>query len=273
MSGLIRPFWFEPVRHCYRLMSDKNYRALCLLEARLGRMPRFSPGRVRMNGMEIRFPDAASFLSTYREIFVKGIYAFPFSGEAPVILDLGANIGLSVIYFKMLYPGAKVIAYEADPQIFSYLETNVHGNGFMDVELINRAAWHENGTLRFSPEGADGGRVTQDYTGKQIEVQAVDIAEVLRTHHFDLLKMDIEGAEELVLPACREGLADIPFIFVEYHSRIGQCQRLDHIFKVLVDAGYRVHLQSLAPARSPFLGVPEQGGFDLQLNIFGWREK
>ena len=84
--------------------------------------------------------------------------------------------------------------------------------------------------------------------------------------------MDIEGAEELVLPACREGLADIPFIFVEYHSRIGRCQRLDHIFKVLADAGYRVHLQSLAPARSPFLGVTEQGGFDLQLNIFGWRE-
>jgi FkbM family methyltransferase len=272
MKGLIRPLWFEPVRHCYRLARDRNYRTLCFLESRLGRMPRFSEGQVRVNGMDIRFPDAASFLSTFREIFVEKIYAFPCSGEAPVILDLGANIGLSVIFFKMLHPGARVIAYEADPRIFAFLEANVHGNGFRDVELINRAAWHEDGVLRFLPEGADGGRVTLERSGRLIEVQSVDIATVLRGRRFDLLKMDIEGAEELVLPACREALAEIPFIFVEYHSRAGQRQHLDSVFKVLADAGYRVHLQSLAPVRSPFLGVREQCGFDLQLNIFGWRE-
>ncbi|NMC74600.1 MAG: FkbM family methyltransferase, partial [Geobacteraceae bacterium] len=108
--------------------------------------------------------------------------------------------------------------------------------------------------------------------GRAVEVQAVDVARMLRERAFQFVKMDIEGAEETVLPACGTCLDGVRFIFVEYHSPVGRRQRLDRILTVLADAGFRVSLQNVSSPRSPFLGVGEQGGFDLQLNIFGWRE-
>jgi FkbM family methyltransferase len=272
MAGLIRPLWFEPVRHWYRLLTDPDYRTCALLETRLGGMPRFTPVCVKVHGWDLRLPDAASFLSAYREIFVEKIYVFGSHGDEPRILDVGANVGLSVLFLKRLYPLARITAFEADPAIFSYLEKNVHGNGFPDVELVNKAAWHENTRLTFSSEGADGGRVASDGDGRLVEVEAVDLGEYLRGQRIDFLKMDIEGAEETVLPACRDSLAEVRYIFVEYHSRPGRKQCLDSIIGILADAGFRYAVQSVSPCRSPFLGIGGQGGFDLQLNIFGWRE-
>lgn len=272
MTGIVRPLWFEPVRHCYRLVKDPCYRTLCLLEAKLGNAPRFVPGSLKLHGKKFRFPDAASFLSAYREIFVERIYAFPSDDGAPGILDLGANIGLSVLYFKQLFPAAKITAYEADPEIFAYLEGNIRESGCTGVELINKAAWHEDARLRFHSEGADGGRVASGDGGGVVEVQAVNLAHVLRGRSFRFVKMDIEGAEESVLPACGSCLDGVRFIFVEYHSPVGRRQGLDRILAVLADAGFRVSLQNVSSPRSPFMGVGEQGGFDLQVNIFGWRE-
>jgi FkbM family methyltransferase len=272
MPGLIKPLWFEPVRHCYRLLTDADYRTFSLLETRLRKVPRFTPLSVKVHGWDLHLPDSASFLTAFHEIFLERIYAFSSDNPAPRILDLGANIGLSVLFFKNLYPRAKITAFEADPHIFCYLERNVHENGFSDVELVNKAAWHEEAILAFHSEGADGGRVAASGDGRMIEVEAVDISRLLEESSFDFLKMDIEGAEEQVLPACGSSLGGIRFIFVEYHSRVGQRQCMDRILAVLTGAGFRYHIQSVNPCRSPYLGIREQGGFDLQANIFGWRE-
>ena len=234
--------------------------------------PRFTDCSVTINSWSLLLPDSESFLSAYKEIFVDQIYAFKFEGPAPKILDLGANIGLSVLYFKKSYPHAQITAFEADSNIFDYLKKNIHENGFNDVQLINKAAWHENTTLQFRSEGADGGRAALPGDEKLVSVEAIDIGEFMRDKQFDFLKMDIEGAEESVLPACKDYLAGIKFIFVEYHSKAGQKQCLDRIFTILAEAGFRVHIHALTYSRSPFIEVTVNAGFDQQLNIFGWRE-
>jgi FkbM family methyltransferase len=272
MCGLIKPLWYEPVRHCYRLLTDSGYRTFSLLEAQLRNLPRFTPRRIKIENLKLHLPDAASFLSAYREIFIEKIYAFKSREVAPRILDLGANIGLSVLFFKQLYPRSEITAFEADPKIFAYLEKNVHGNGYTDVQLINKAAWHENATLEFCSEGADGGRAAMMGDGNLIPVEAIDIGEFLRNNRFDFLKMDIEGAEEFVLPACKDSLTGIRFIFVEYHSKDGQKQCLDRLITILVEAGFRIHVHSVSASPSPFIEITTNTGFDLQLNIFGWRE-
>lgn len=271
--NFFRPIYLEPIQHVYKVIFNVEYRLYWQLECRLRKIPRFTECRARAHGWELIIPDSASFLSAYKTIFVEQLYAFKFEGEEPRILDLGANIGLSVLFFKKLFPKAHITAFEADPKIFGHLTKNVHGNGYCDVQLINKAAWHEDTTIQFSSEGADGGRAAFADDINRIEIDAIDINKFLQGRQFDFLKMDIEGAEEFVLPACKEYLPAFKYVFVEYHSKAGRKQCLDRIIGLLSEAGFRIHLHTGFCSPSPFLDVRTSAGFDLMLNIFAWREQ
>ena len=62
----------------------------------------------------------------------------------PFIIDCGANIGLSVIYLKNLYPDAEIVAFEPDEQNFQLLQKNIASFGFKNVEARKEAVWTEN---------------------------------------------------------------------------------------------------------------------------------
>jgi FkbM family methyltransferase len=241
------------------------------LYAELNHVPRYTERQIKVNKWSVNIPDKTSFLWAFREIFISRIYAFPFDGASPYILDLGANIGLSVLFFKQIYPNARIVAFEADPQIYRYLEQNVHGNGYTDVILINKAVWDSTTTLEFHPEGADAGRVVAEGNQDTIEVAAIDVQDILREHPADFFKIDIEGAEEIVLPASRDYLPHIPFIFVEYHSRPEQKQSLHKIVNLLTEYGFRIHIHSVMSRSLPFMQSFDHADFDLQLNIFAYK--
>jgi len=272
VNNFFRPLYMEPIQHVYKAIFDSEYRLYWMLEYRLRKTPRFKECSTTVHGLKLLIPDSASFLSGYKAIFVDRIYEFKFEGEEPKILDLGANIGLSVLFLKKMYPKAQITAFEADPQIFGYLTKNVYGNGYTDVELINKAAWHENKIIPFCSEGADGGRVAFASDESCMKISAININEFLHGRQFDFLKMDIEGAEEFVLPVCREHLDMFRYVFVEYHSKVGRKQCLDRIIGILSDAGFRINLHSGFCSQSPFVEVRTNAGFDLMVNIFAWKE-
>lgn len=272
MSGLLRPLIAGPARHVLRLLRDPEYRTLARLETTLGGRPRFRPCRARVHGWALEIPDSASFLSSYREIFVEGLYAFPWPERPLRILDLGANIGLSVLYFKRSHPQAEIVVLEADPGIFGCLERNVHGNGFRDVELLQRAAWNENTRLTFRRDGADGGRAVATGGGQgTTEVEAIDIAAFAGQHSFDVIKMDIEGAESVVLPALGPVLGRVRYLMLEYHSVAGRPQSLAAVLQVLEGCGFRVHAHSVVSSPRPFVELRPHDGYDLVLHLFAWR--
>jgi len=61
-------------------------------------------------------------LHTYRDLFVEEMYRFDAGRSNPVVLDCGSNIGLSVLYFKSIYPDATIYAFEPDNSNFEILE-------------------------------------------------------------------------------------------------------------------------------------------------------
>lgn len=272
MISIFKPLIYEPAKHVYKLIFQEKYRRYCILESKLSKRPRYTECKVTVNDWELHLPDSASFLSAYKEIFLREIYAFKSSHEAPSILDLGANIGLSVLFFKHLYPQSEITAFEADPAIFEFLEKNIYGNGFNDVKLLNKAIWYRNETIKFSVERADGGRIAQNKDENHVQVQAIDLNEYLAEHHVDFLKMDIEGAEGPVLSACEKSLSKIRWIFVEYHSQVDEKQYLDQIIRILSQQGFRIHIHSEFYTDSPFISRKTRSNFDLQLNIFAWRD-
>ncbi len=63
-------------------------------------------GEVSLHGFRIRYLDPGNLARLFREIFVNRLYDTPLGSEAPAIIDCGSNIGMSILFFKNLYPRA-----------------------------------------------------------------------------------------------------------------------------------------------------------------------
>lgn len=268
IKGLFR----EGIKHALRLWHSPQYRDYCRLVGKYGRTPRHTPFQIVSQGICWNVPDVASFLSAWREIFLEEIYRFHPANSRPVVLDFGANIGVSVFYFKKNFPDAEIYAYEADPGIYAYLKKNLEKNGISGVTLRNQAVWSCDDTVHFVPDGADGGHIGSGESMGNIPVEAVDVRKIVRTFpHIDFLKIDIEGAECEVLPALFDDLDRVENLFVEYHGTTES--RLGVLLSVLEDAGFQIWIHSEECPARPFYDPPLLSDFQLQLNIFARKKR
>lgn len=235
-------------------------------------MPRYRPAVTKITGSHIHMTDAASFLYMYGEIFDQQIYKFIARSKQPLIIDCGANIGLSIIYFKTLYPESRVVAFEPDRNIFQILKSNIESSGYNGVRLVDKAVWKENSVTNFMPDGADGGRMVQINPGSELyEVSTVRLRDYLK-EPVDLLKLDIEGAEVEVLEDCADLINNVSNLFVEYHSFVKEKQTLHRIINILHDASFRIHIHPPHTSNQPFVDRIISHGMDMQLNIFAFRD-
>jgi FkbM family methyltransferase len=231
-------------------------------------LPRFQEAYMDVAGLHLKIADNASFFFMYDEIFEKEIYKFKSDKPDPLIIDGGANIGLATLYLKKLYPQARVIAFEPDPYIFDILEENINANGVKGVELINKGLWNSDTVLSFWSEGADGGRVKDN---GEIKIPVVSLKRYL-DEPVALLKLDIEGAETVVLEDIQDKLGMVERIFVEYHSFSKEAQSLHKVIDILSLTGYRLSIFSIDKnCISPFVKNNLKQQMDLQLNIFGFK--
>ena len=251
-----------------RAWTDGSFRE----RSRLAKMPRYIETTTDLPGFVFRIPDAASFLASWDEIFGRDIYNFHHPGETPRILDCGANVGVSCLYFLRRFSSPRITAFEPDPKIFSYLNENLAISGAKNVEIINKGVWSSNTTLRFQAEGADAGRIDIIAGSNAIEIQTVRLKEYLN-ETVDLLKMDIEGAETEVILDSVPCLRNVKNIFVEYHSFAGQPQTLGKLIQALIESGFRIHLHPMRVSARPLIEVDSHLGMDMQLNVFGYRSQ
>ncbi|HRH67177.1 MAG TPA: FkbM family methyltransferase [Bacteroidia bacterium] len=240
-----------------------------ILSAR--KFPRYTEHQFTFRGMSFIVPDFISVAYQLKEYFAEARMDFKPVSDVPVILDCGANVGVSVIRFKQLYPQAKIIAFEADPKICSYLIRNLKANGISDVDVVNKAVWKDSSGISFGSEGADGGSVFHTENARQIP--SIRLKDVLAGYdQIDLLKMDIEGAETEVIMDCQDVLHKIKYLFVEYHSIRGNNQQLDQLLWTLSKAGFRYSIHSIGDFfRQPFLDTGS-GTMDIQLDIHAIRK-
>jgi FkbM family methyltransferase len=141
-----------------------------------------------------------------------------------VILDLGCNIGFSVVDLKMEYPAAKVFAVEMDADNFKLAQENV--SGLADVVVYNYAIWESDGVVRYlDSDNVDAYHVEADTTGsskgKFVEVNGISLNTLLAKigqPAIDYVKMDIEGAERNVFNADLSWLDLVKEIKIEIHK-------------------------------------------------------
>lgn len=211
------------------------------------------------------------FLHSVDEIFVQEVYKFSFLQKNPHIVDCGANYGLSVVYFKQLYPDAKITAFEADPAIYKILYQNVSQTNCIDINLINAAVWKEKTNLNFAPEGSVGGKIDLGQnTNHDIEIPAIRLKDYLM-QPVDFLKIDIEGAEYEVLNDCKDVLINVKNLFIEYHVLRNEEQHLHEILLWVNTAGFKYYIKEAWNNMSyPFMELYNDY-YQMQLNIFCYR--
>lgn len=179
-------------------------------------------------GFTVIVPDYEIFFSIFRQIFVRHTYYFKVKRTDPEIIDCGGNMGMSVVYFKYLYPESKITVFEPSKEVFDVLQANIQKNKFSDVTIVHAAVSAKAGKVNMYPRGsaACGNTLDQNIsrsTHSKIDstpyvVEAVALSSYI-TKEIDLLKLDIEGSEGQVVRELVDAskLALVKECVMEYH--------------------------------------------------------
>lgn len=137
------------------------------------------------------------------ELFLSDAYDRPLPHDVETIFDLGANVGVSALYFRLRYPDATIHCFEPDPRNVRRLRTNAALIG--QTRVYDVAVWSGRETLSFYVDphrGTGSSPVTSRSRQQEIRVDARPLADAFPAagvEQVDLLKMDVEGAEEAIL--------------------------------------------------------------------------
>ena len=160
-----------------------------------------------------------------REVFIQDEYSclkalFPSRDQSPKILDLGAHIGCFALKTFSLLPSARICSAEAAHDTADILEKNIALNSGLNWSLKRAAIWqHNNGIYLQRTQSPLGHKVITQDNGENIDsVTLKTLCEDLGWNSIDLIKMDIEGAEEAVLPDSQEILAKTNALIIEVHT-------------------------------------------------------
>ncbi len=135
-----------------------------------------------------------------------------------VIVDLGANVGMSCLYWLAAYWRAEVIAFEPHPGHAAQWRVNLERNGFLSRATLHTvAAGTANGRAWIS-DAASSSRVGT-VPGDGFEIEVIDIFALLAGRRIDIMKIDIEGGEYELLEDPRFEKLDIRVIIMEWHER------------------------------------------------------
>ena len=227
-----------------------------------------APGSlVRYLDFEIRITDGRSFFIQIKDEFIQRIYHFETDNPRPVIVDGGSNIGVSILYFKRLYPNARIIGFEPDPSIFRLLSENIARNNVQGVEVFELGLGAESGVATFLADNSASGQFGEG--DNSIEVRVEPLSQYI-DGPIDFLKLNIEGQE---LPVLRElessgKLSEVRELVFEYHGWAGQEQRLGELLNILDRNGFRYFVHDFddetgCATKPPFRWTPDTVWFCL----------
>ena len=178
-----------------------------------------------------------SDVSVFYEIFALRLYHIP-KQEVKSIIDLGANVGYASIYFAHFFPNARIIALEPEGSNYRALLENTHA--YQNISCVNAPIWPEEVDLLLqNPEGSKWGfqyGEAPKVIGQPI-IRAQTLPGLIKKFglgRINLLKIDIEGAEQLLFTADTEWLRQVDCLQIEMHSE----EARESVFNALLGYTY-----------------------------------
>jgi len=230
-------------------------RVQSVLRDRLGVEPK-SPATVL--GWKVHFIKHKTLRYLFEEVFHQHQYYFVSDSARPRILDCGANIGVSILYFKSMYPDARIDGFEPFEPAFRALQANIAANDLRDVKVHQVALSPERGKIDLFYNPDHLGSLSMSTRQERITgaAQLVDTAPLSDyvDGPVDLLKIDIEGAEVPVLKelAASGKLPMIRQMIVEYHHHVRADEdKLAELLQLLESNGFGYRLSGRYNPRAP----------------------
>lgn len=217
---------------------------------------------------KFNFRSGTSDEGVIEEIFKKGDYNFGrlrrgaeltalytrmSASRSPLIVDAGANIGASSVYFAYSFPQARVVAIEPADSNFELLVANSTDT---TIECVHAALASNPGRVDLLDPGQGywgfrTGTGASSAAGKTVQsIGCVTINDIYKTHAHDcapfMVKIDIEGGEDDLFSANTEWVADTPIILIELHD-----------WMLTGSANSRTFLQCIAGLNRDFVHIGE----------------
>src|ERR1044071_170863 len=190
--------------------------------------------KLRWRGRDVFYRPATSDpLAIYQVLLRRGgkaEYYLPPGLKPQIILDIGSNIGASILFFHEQFPAAKIYGFEPHPETYRILQMNV--GSIPSVEVFNYALGATDQKVSIEFDGADFSRFMAKVKGAdwcgpltRTDCQMKHAGEVMKNlglTRVDLIKIDCEGAEYDVLTAVpEEMLRQCRWIVGEMHDVSG----------------------------------------------------
>ena len=146
------------------------------------------------------------------------------------IVDIGAGIGEFTIFALLGYPKNFVYAFEPYPQSFNLIKDNLTANGITNAQVFPEAIGAETGTLVLDLSNGEPLQIQSFKPGTYsiqkgvLEVPSFSLEDAFNhigLEHYDLLKLDCEGAEyEILFHTSTSILGRVERLVMEYHNNV-----------------------------------------------------
>ncbi len=188
------------------------------------------------NGRRILLRPGTTDTQVYMEVFTFGEYDFSYPSHAKVIVDVGANVGITTLWFHQSFPGAHILAIEPDAQNYEMLLRNT--GSVSNVTTRRAAIWSTRTNLHLLDQGKGSwGYVTTDSQLSQSPsgsweggspnsstvVEGYTMEEIIEDEgldHIDILKVDIEGSEREMFKDPSGWIDRVGSIVIELHEEM-----------------------------------------------------
>ena len=191
----------------------------------------------------IIFESPKRLYSEFKEIFLENVYIIgqqrKITKTDPVIIDIGANVGLFSIFAISKYPQCHVYSYEPIQSNFKQLLRNSELNKDKDFNCFNIAVCGRAGTIKIYRDRDEQFTTTasifkNNESNKDFEVvKCITLADIIDENNIqkcDFLKMDCEGAEyEILYNTPKQYLDKVDQIALEVHQGENEGENLQSL--------------------------------------------
>ncbi len=188
--------------------------------------------------LSLKLPDGNRLFCRLPDIYTIGeIYFFDVYEMQPsdydLVIDVGANIGIFSLRQSRLSKAAEIISLEPDPENFSLLKNNIKINNHYIKALPIAASDKDGHEGFFVNEYKVMSSIYPIGVSKKIDVEMRSIDSLLEGRKCKkmLIKIDVEGAEMLVLRGARETLHEDVTIVVEVHNDFVRTEEVENYLK------------------------------------------
>lgn len=187
-------------------------------------------------GLQLRYRLNRGDMQSIREVWIDEAYRLPFDAAPKLIVDLGANIGLTSLWFAHRYGGTEIIAVEPSPDNARLARLNLEGNN-VRAQVLEAAVGARDGTVYFQ-EDRDSNLGHVASSGRPVRQVSMDtvLRDLPPSAEVDLIKMDIEGGEGPLFEDNLGWLRRVRAIIAETHRDV-----IDHpaLVRTLEAQGFR----------------------------------